>query len=70
MRRISKGEHAPRTKLLKDVYTYEVPNFVFRNNGDLTFTDKTGRNGASTRRAFPTAPPTPISITTAGSISS
>ncbi|CAN5321674.1 VCBS repeat-containing protein [soil metagenome] len=27
-------------QLLKDVYTREIPNFVFRNNGDLTFTDE------------------------------
>jgi hypothetical protein len=26
-------------QLLKDVYTWEVPNYVFRNNGDLTFSD-------------------------------
>jgi hypothetical protein len=27
-------------ELLKDVYTREIPNYVFRNNGDLTFSDK------------------------------
>jgi hypothetical protein len=35
-------------QLLKDVYTFEVPNFVFRNNGDLTFTDKSKTWGLET----------------------
>ena len=35
------GEHQRARKLLKDVYAYDVPNYVFRNNGDLTFTDRT-----------------------------
>ncbi len=28
-------------QLLKDLYAYQFPNYVFRNNGNLTFTDKT-----------------------------
>ncbi|MEP7000596.1 MAG: VCBS repeat-containing protein, partial [bacterium] len=35
-------------QLLKDVYTFMVPNFVFRNNGDLTFTDKSTTWGFET----------------------
>lgn len=35
------GETQRARKLLKEVYSYEVSNYVFRNNGDLTFTDKT-----------------------------
>ena len=27
-------------KLLSDLYAYELPNYVFRNNGNLTFTDR------------------------------
>jgi hypothetical protein len=32
-------------RLLKDLPGYEVPNYVFRNNGDLTLTDKTSQWG-------------------------
>ena len=28
-------------RMLRELPTYEFPNYVFRNNGDLTFTDKT-----------------------------
>ncbi|MEO8620749.1 MAG: VCBS repeat-containing protein [bacterium] len=35
-------------QLLKDVYTFVVPNYVFRNNGDLTFTDKSKSWGFDT----------------------
>lgn len=35
------GEKQRARQLLKDVYAYDAPNHVFRNNGDLTFTDKT-----------------------------
>jgi len=41
---VSGATHAgdtPRArKLLRELYTYEVPNFLFRNNGDLTFSDR------------------------------
>ena len=44
--------HAGDTKrvhqLLKDVFTYEMPDYVFRNNGDLTFTDKSKSWGMDT----------------------
>ena len=39
------GEHPRARKLLKDVYAYDAPNHVFRNNGDLTFTDRTNAWG-------------------------
>ena len=32
-------------QLLKDVYTWEVPNYLYRNNGDLTFSDKSAAWG-------------------------
>src|SRR5437870_6564294 len=35
------GDHQRALKLLKDLHSYRLPNYVFRNNGDLTFTDKT-----------------------------
>ena len=35
-------------QLLKDVYTWEVPNYIFRNNGDLTFSDKSAAWGFTT----------------------
>ncbi|MDQ2666975.1 MAG: CRTAC1 family protein [Gemmatimonadota bacterium] len=34
------GDMKRAHELLKGVYTYEFPDYVFRNNGDLTFTDK------------------------------
>ena len=37
---IARGNIKRLQQLLKDVYTREIPNYVFRNNGDLTFTDK------------------------------
>jgi hypothetical protein len=33
--------------MLRDLPAYEFSNFVFRNNGDLTFTDKTKPWGMS-----------------------
>lgn len=36
-----RGDSARKRGLLKDLPSYEVPNYVFRNNGDLTFTDET-----------------------------
>ena len=36
-----RGDATRARALLKGIYTYELPNYVFRNNGDLTFTDKT-----------------------------
>ena len=35
------GDHQRALRLLKDLHSYRLPNYVFRNNGDLTFTDKT-----------------------------
>ena len=35
------GDHRRALRFLKDLRSYEVSNYVFRNNGDLTFTDKT-----------------------------
>ena len=32
-------------RLLKDLPSYELPSYIFRNNGDLTFTDKTSQWG-------------------------
>jgi hypothetical protein len=34
------GDSARKRKLLKDLPSYEVSNYAFRNNGDLTFTDE------------------------------
>lgn len=42
------GDTARARKLLRDVYAYQVPNYVFRNNGDLTFIDKTKQWGMDT----------------------
>jgi hypothetical protein len=39
------GDTTRAWKLLNDVYTYQVPNYVFRNTGDLTFTDRTKQWG-------------------------
>ena len=59
----------PRARrLLAGLPSYEVSNYVFRNNGDLTFTDKP-RHGAWSDPASRTARRTPISTTTAGSTS-
>src|SRR5438552_478871 len=35
-----RGDTATEMKELRELRSYEVPSFVFRNNGDLTFTDK------------------------------
>jgi hypothetical protein len=35
------GDRRRALSLLKDLHGYEVSNYVFRNNGDLTFTDRT-----------------------------
>ena len=40
-----RGDRSRARRLLKDLPSYEVPNYVFRNNGDLTFTDETKRWG-------------------------
>ena len=45
---LRRGETKRARKLLDDVYSYEVPNHVFRNNGDLTFTDKSKQWGMET----------------------
>ncbi len=34
------GDTQRALKLLSDLYAYELPNYVFRNNGDLTFSDQ------------------------------
>jgi hypothetical protein len=35
------GDHRTALRLLKDLRSYQLSNYVFRNNGDLTFSDKT-----------------------------
>ena len=35
------GDHQRALRFLKELRSYQVSNHVFRNNGDLTFTDKT-----------------------------
>ena len=40
-----RGDKSRARKLLKDLPGYDVPNFLFRNNGDLTFTDKSKQWG-------------------------
>ena len=40
-----RGDTPSARKLLKDLPGYDVPNYVFRNNGDLTFTDVTKQWG-------------------------
>ena len=40
-----RGDKARARRLLNDLPGYEVSNYVFRNNGDLTFTDKTKQWG-------------------------
>jgi hypothetical protein len=40
-----KGRTSRARSLLKDLPSYEVSNYVFRNNGDLTFSDETKRWG-------------------------
>jgi hypothetical protein len=43
-----KGDTSRARGLLKDLYSYQLPSYVFRNNGDLTFTDKSRQWGLST----------------------
>ncbi|MFL5595510.1 MAG: VCBS repeat-containing protein [Gemmatimonadaceae bacterium] len=40
-----RGDKGRARQLLKDLPSYEVANYVFRNNGDLTFTDVTKQWG-------------------------
>ena len=40
-----RGDKPRARRLLKDLPGYDVSNFVFRNNGDLTFTDKSKQWG-------------------------
>src|SRR5438309_5943422 len=40
-----RGDKAGARRLLKDLPGYELSNYVFRNNGDLTFTDMTKAGG-------------------------
>ena len=35
------GNNPVARRMLRELPSYQFPNFVFRNNGDLTFTDKT-----------------------------
>lgn len=35
------GDHRRALRFLKDLRSYQLSNYVFQNNGDLTFTDKT-----------------------------
>src|SRR2546426_5834991 len=35
------GDHPRALRLLRDLHSYRLSNYVFRNNGNLTFTDKT-----------------------------
>ena len=35
------GNNPVARRMLRELPAYEFPNFIFRNNGDLTFTDKT-----------------------------
>ena len=39
------GDHQRALRALKDLHAYRLPNYVFRNNGDLTFTDQTKQWG-------------------------
>jgi hypothetical protein len=34
-----------RDQILNELHGYEIPNYLFRNNGDLTFTDRSGSWG-------------------------
>jgi hypothetical protein len=44
---LRRGDSTRARQMLKDLYTYEVPSFVFRNNGDLTFTDRSAAWGVT-----------------------
>src|SRR5947208_3479450 len=51
------GDTQLALKHLKELHSYEVPNYVFRNEGDLTFTDRTkewgmGQSGFSYGAAY------------------
>src|SRR5947208_2491853 len=35
------GDHQRALRLLKELYSYRLSNYIFHNNGDLTFTDET-----------------------------
>jgi len=49
-RSAERSGHMPRARqLLKELYTYDVANYVFRNNGDLTFADKSKQWGMDKR---------------------
>ena len=39
------GDHQRALRLLKELHSYRLSNYVFRNNADLTFTDKTSEWG-------------------------
>ena len=39
------GKNPVARRMLRELPSYEFPNFVFRNNGDLTFTDETNAWG-------------------------
>ena len=45
---LGRGDTKRVQQMLKSLYTREVPNYVFRNNGDLTFTDKSNLWGFET----------------------
>jgi hypothetical protein len=36
-----RGNNPIARRMLRELPSYQLPNFIFRNNGDLTFTDKT-----------------------------
>jgi enediyne biosynthesis protein E4 len=42
---LRRGDTRRARQLLKELYSYDGPSFVFRNNGDLTFTDKSAQWG-------------------------
>ena len=39
------GDTRRARQLLKELYAYEIPSYVFQNNGDLTFTDRSAAWG-------------------------
>ena len=45
---LGRGDTKHVQQLLKTLYTRVIPNYVFRNNGDLTFTDKSKQWGFET----------------------
>jgi hypothetical protein len=42
---LRRGDTPRARRLLKELYSYAGPSFVFRNNGDLTFTDRSAAWG-------------------------